>query len=205
MDDTGGAIVAGDEEDQQQKVLLLAASAILDELQTQMRELKHKTDQTEHDVQIGNNIIELQEQKILDLQNKMQIQLDDMQHEITQLKQQHVGTSSTTTTAAAAGTPSSNAAHNPPPSNTLTSSSSPTRSSNFFQRNITHHDGLPQDTFTLMMISPFYDRAWSLGSFTFAFQIVLISMIAANQLQESIMSSAFNVPFKVDPVVRAGQ
>ncbi len=67
------------------------------------------------------------------------------------------------------------------------------------------HDGLPHDTFTLMMTSPPCNKAWVLGLFTFTFQMVLLLMIGADQLQESINSSAFNVPFKIDPVVRTGQ
>ncbi len=67
-------------------------------------------------------------------------------------------------------------------------------------------DGLPEDTFTLMMLSPACtSQAWLLGLFTFAFQTVLSFMIAADQLKASVDSSTFNVPFKVDAVVRVGQ
>ena len=67
--------------------------------------------------------------------------------------------------------------------------------------------GMPEDTFTLMMISNprSYKRAMCLGTFAFFIQMTLSIMIASNQIGESKYSSLFNVPFKVDPVVRVGQ
>ena len=65
-------------------------------------------------------------------------------------------------------------------------------------------DKLPEDVFTLMMISSCI-QARLLVAFTFAFQMVLILMILFDQLQSSNESSAFNVPFKVKLVVRVGQ
>ncbi len=73
-------------------------------------------------------------------------------------------------------------------------------------RNIMNDDGLPLDTFTLMMTSKSCTSlAWCLGMVTFAFQMTLVTMISIDQVRDSIHSSIFNVPFKVDNVVRVGQ
>ncbi len=72
-------------------------------------------------------------------------------------------------------------------------------------RNIINDDGLPLDTFTLMMTSRFCGLAWGLGLATFAFQMILTIMISIDQIRDSFESSTFNAPFKVDNIVRVGQ
>ncbi len=64
---------------------------------------------------------------------------------------------------------------------------------------------LEHDTFTLMMLADPWSRSWALGLASFLFQMILGTMIALNQTSLSVGSSIFNVPFKVDPIVRAGQ
>jgi len=64
---------------------------------------------------------------------------------------------------------------------------------------------LEEDTFALMMLSKVLSEAWALGIVALTFQIVLGIMIAYDQIAISAGSSLFNVPFKVDAVVRVGQ
>jgi hypothetical protein len=64
---------------------------------------------------------------------------------------------------------------------------------------------MPNDTFTLMMLTKLGSKSWVLGFFSFCFQMSLGLMIAWDQINESVGSSLFNVPFKVDNVVRVGQ
>ena len=64
---------------------------------------------------------------------------------------------------------------------------------------------LEEDTFALMMLSKVLSPAWALGIVALSFQIVLGIMIAYDQIAISAGSSLFNVPFKVDAVVRVGQ
>ncbi len=66
-------------------------------------------------------------------------------------------------------------------------------------------ENLEHDTFTLMMLATPWSRSWALGIASFLFQTILGTMIALNQTKQSVGSSIFNVPFMVDPVVRAGQ
>ncbi len=65
--------------------------------------------------------------------------------------------------------------------------------------------GLDEDTFSLMMLSEPCSQSWMLGISALTFQLVLGTFIAIDQIGESVDSSSFNVPFKVDPVVRFGQ
>ncbi len=203
----------GDEENQQ------TFSILLSNIQKEVNELRYKTENYQQGVNLHVTNIQSQQRDVLDRllsleENKPPPLLDildriisleeskshiriklqdleggsnDMLEDITQLKQEvfHGGTTNST------------------------AGYSSIRSTNpmaIFQRNVTSHDGLPADTFTLMMTSPIQSRKpWLLGMFTFAFQMILILMIVADQLKESVDSSIFNVPFKVDSVVRACQ
>ncbi len=56
-----------------------------------------------------------------------------------------------------------------------------------------------------MMVSDPLSQSWTLGLIAFTFQMILGLMIATNQIMEGIGSSVFNIPFRVDPIVRGGQ
>ena len=93
--------------------------------------------------------------------------------------------------------------------NELKSSGKPQRpdlsksTSSILRRNLSNK--LAEDAFSLMMISNVRSKAWALSCGSFVFQMSLISMICADQIEESVGSSLFNVPFDVAPAVRSGQ
>ncbi len=91
------------------------------------------------------------------------------------------------------------------PTQQLSESGSGLRDTIMFRNFNTFTRGLDEDTFSLMSISHPNSQAWFLGLVAFAFQITLGLMIAMNQIIEGAGSSVFNIPFRVDPVVRVGQ
>jgi len=64
---------------------------------------------------------------------------------------------------------------------------------------------LAESTYSLMMVSKVSGKGYIVGLITFIIEIVLLSMIFADQLAASGSSTIFDVPFRASPVVRIGQ
>mmetsp|Transcript_27112 Transcript_27112/g.41523 ORF Transcript_27112/g.41523 Transcript_27112/m.41523 type:complete len:899 (+) Transcript_27112:114-2810(+) len=64
---------------------------------------------------------------------------------------------------------------------------------------------LAESTYSLMMVSKVSGKGYIVGLVTFIFEIVLLSLIFADQLAASDSSTIFDVPFRVSPIVRIGQ
>lgn len=66
-------------------------------------------------------------------------------------------------------------------------------------------NGLYEDAYSIMMVSDPCSRSTVLCAIAFLFQMTFCVMTGVNQINMSLDSSVFNVPFKVEPVVRGGQ
>ncbi len=197
-------LVATPDEEDQQTVTATVTETLL-RLEAELRKLKDKTEtdikatneyiqQQSHSNGMSNKLIQSSIQNLETDVQELQDARAELQLDITQLRQQFQQQQQQATSAATGnGNPTAN-----------TSSPLGIHVPSIFQRNVTNNS-LPSDTFTLMMTSPLLSQAWLLGLLTFAFQMVLIFMIGSDQIQESVKSSDFNVPFKVDTIVRAGQ
>lgn len=64
---------------------------------------------------------------------------------------------------------------------------------------------LAESTYSIMMVSKVSGKGYIVGLITFIVEIVLLSLIFADQLAASDSSTIFDVPFRVSPVVRIGQ
>ncbi len=64
---------------------------------------------------------------------------------------------------------------------------------------------LSQDTFSLMLLSQPFSKQWCFGVTVFLLQGTLLMMIAFDQISTSKGSTPFDVPYRVPPVVHAGQ
>jgi hypothetical protein len=64
---------------------------------------------------------------------------------------------------------------------------------------------LSQDTFSLMLLSQPFSKQWFFGVAVFLLQGTLLMMIAFDQISASKGSTPFDVPYRVPPVVHAGQ
>jgi hypothetical protein len=64
---------------------------------------------------------------------------------------------------------------------------------------------LSQDTFSLMLLSQPFSKQWCFGVTVFLLQGTLLMMIAFDQISASKGSTPFDVPYRVPPVVHAGQ
>lgn len=65
--------------------------------------------------------------------------------------------------------------------------------------------GLSHDTFSLLKVKPILSLSWLFSLSIYSLQTLLLTMILLQQIQEGENSTPFNIPFKVDPMVRAGQ
>lgn len=64
---------------------------------------------------------------------------------------------------------------------------------------------LSQDTFSLMILAVPCSKQWWFGFCVFLLQFSLLIMIGIDQISSSKDSTPFDVPYKVDPIVHAGQ
>lgn len=64
---------------------------------------------------------------------------------------------------------------------------------------------LSEDTFSLMMLTPWYSLPYLLGFATFCVETLLVALIMEYQVSESSRSTLFNIPVTVSSEVRIGQ